>query len=133
MFYRVDFAARDAFLHIPALLSYGLLTIYRFKDLFAEYEKLPKGLPIKLIVLSFGSASLLIVPVAFFWLPKVVSLMMLGFSVVVFIASVKIFREKNVCKNIYSVFDPGYSNICFAGYLRFNGSRADGFTESFTG
>ncbi len=40
MFYRKDFAARDVFIHVPALLAYGILILLLVKGLLAEYEPL---------------------------------------------------------------------------------------------
>lgn len=103
MFYREDFAARDAFFHIPALLAYGMFSIYRIKELFAEYEKLSKNLTIKLCALLFGCISILIVPTVFFWFGLPVALCLLCISVVVLFASVKMFKRKTYIK-LYMIF-----------------------------
>ncbi len=36
IFYRSDFAAADAFVHVPALLTYGILIFLLMKGIFAE-------------------------------------------------------------------------------------------------
>ena len=47
MFFRKDFAARDVFIHVPALLAYGILILLLVKQIFAENEPLSGRITVK--------------------------------------------------------------------------------------